>query len=369
MSTELAIPAGQEAEQRLPIGLLVKTGAPKPDRGPGRPIDHFRFPDGDQGQYKDAAERARKEYGDAPKQLDDVLLLSNRIHDVLEIRIKAWRKSGLCVWGKTNLASIDDRDEFLARLEAWDDECFYFPRELKDVPARLRDEWQGEPIDFKLDGPLDPRIKKYEMHVEATLKFGLPRALGLGAVALYSSKSRKNIRNLYEGIWFAHRAFEGNVVGVPFRLRNEPRKTSYFHPGDEKEPKGYRSSNTFQVTFTTPFTMQEAIDAIRERHEALGRASTPLALTAGGDDFFRDEDRDQVEENDPPFIPVESFDPEMRTPDEETVEEGEYEDPFAGVPQQTDPEPPSLEGGAAVEPEQSSFEDMVPADVKKQAKP
>ena len=332
-STDLAIPAGQEAEQRLPIGLIIKTGAPKPERGPGRPIDYFRFADGDQGQYAEAAARARTEYGEQPKQLDEVILLSNRIGDVLEIRVKAWRKSGLCVWGKTNLATIADRDEFLARLDAWDDSAFYFPRELKDVPPRLREEWQGEPIEFTLDGPDDPRIKKYEMHVEATLKFGLPRALGLGAVALYSTKSRKNIRNLYEGVWFAHRAFEGNVVGVPFRLRNEPRKTSYFHPGDEKEPKGYRTSNTFQVTFTTPFTMQEALDAIRARHEALGTGNAPRkALTTGdgGDGFFRDDDRDSDEANEPEFIPVESFDPELREGgDEEPVEEGEYEEPEA----------------------------------------
>jgi hypothetical protein len=332
MSTEIAIPAGQEAEQRLPIGLVVSTGAPKPERGPGRPIDYFRFKDGDQDQYAEAAARARAEYGEQPKQLDDVLLLSNRIGDVLEIRVKAWRKSGLCVWGKTNLATIEDRDEFLAALAAWDDDAFYFPRELKDVPPRLREAWQGEPVEFKLDGPEDARIKKYEMHIEATLKFGLPRALGLGAVALYSTKSRKNIRNLYEGLWFAHRAFEGHVIGVPFRLRNEPRKTSYFHPGNAEEPKGYRSSSTFQVTFTTPFTMQEAIEAIRERHKALGTRDAPLALSAGEDgepEFFRNDDRDQDEANDPGFIPVESFDPEMRDPDEpeSVIEEGEYEEP------------------------------------------
>lgn len=345
--TDIAIPAGQEAEQRLPIGLLVSTGAPKPDRGPGRPIDYFRFKEGDQDQYADAANRAREEYGDQPKQLDDVLLLSNRVGDSLEIRIKAWRKSGLCVWGKTNLATVEDRDEFLARLEAWDDEAFYFPRELKDVPVRLREQWQGEPIEFKLDGPGDPRIGKYEMHVEATLKFGLPRALGLGAVALYSTKSRRNIRNLYEGVWFAHRAFEGHVIGIPFRLRNEPRKTSYFHPGDAKEPKGYRTSKTFQVTFTTPFTMQEAMDAILTRNAALAAGRAPLALEAGGPgEFFRSDEREQIEANDPPFIPVESFDPEQRD-DAEPIEDGEYED-------------------AQPEQELSPFEDMLPAEVRAQ---
>lgn len=349
-TTDIAVPVTRQAQQNLPIGLYVSTGAPKPTRGPGRPIDHFRMKEGGEGQFADAVKLAHEFYGDNPKQLDDVLLLSNRVGDVLDIRIQAWRQGGRSIWGNTNFATIEDRDEFLARMAAWDDECLYFPRTVNDVPARLRDSWQGEPIEFTLDGPDDPRIGKYEMKVSATLRFGLPKALGLGAVALYSTSSRKNIRNLYEGIWFAHRAFEGNVVGVPFRLRVEPRRTQYFHPGDDKEPKGWRSSKNFQVTFTTPFTMQQAIDAIRDRHEALRSGTTP-ALAAGADtgEFFRSDDRDQIEDNDPPFIPVESFDPEQRD-DEETVEDGEYEyEPIE------------------VHENQGSFEDMLPESVRRQS--
>lgn len=324
MTADLAIPAGQEAEQRLPIGLLISTGAPKPARGPGRPIDHFRFKEGELGQYAEAAALAREHYGEQPKALDDVLLLSNVIGDTLEIRIKAWSKSGLRIWGKTNFATLE-RDEYLARVEAWDDEILYFPRELKDVPKRLQADWQGEPIEGILDGPDDARIKRFEMRVEATLKFGLPKALGLGKVALYSTSSKRNARNLYEGVWFAYRAFEGRLIGVPFRLRVEPRKTSYF----DKTDRAYKPTSNYQVTFTTPFTMQEAIDAIREQREALG-AGPPsgverLALPAGdGPQFFRTDDREQDEAAEVPFVPVEAFDAEQRAVEEEPEEiEGE----------------------------------------------
>ena len=326
-STDLAIPAGQEAEQRLPIGLLVKTGAPKEPNRPGRSLDHFRFDEGGEGQYADAAAKALAEYGDQPKTLDEVLLLSNVVADVLEIRVKAWSLSGLRIFGKTNFAALP-RDEFLARWYAWDDEILYFPREAKEVPARLRDEWQGEPIEAKLEGPDDPRIKKYEMHVETTLRFSLPRALGLGTVALYSTKSRHIGRSLYESLWFAHRAFEGRLIGIPYRLSVRPRKTERFDKDERKKV----STKVYTVVFDTPFTYREAIEAVASQRRALGTGEQRLALPAG-DGFFRDDDRDSDEANEPEFIPVESFDPELRegsdadTP--EVVEDGEYEEAAA----------------------------------------
>lgn len=343
-SSELAIPTGQEAEQRLPIGLLVKTGAPKEPNRPGRSLSHFRFDDGQEGQYAEAAAKTRKAYGDEPKALDEVLMLSNVVSDVLDIRVKAWSLSGLRIWGKTNFAALP-RDEFLARWDAWDDEILYFPREAAEVPARLRDSWQGEPIEATLAGPDDPRIGKYEMHVEATLRFSLPRALGLGTVALYSTKSRHIARSMYESLWFAHRAFEGRLIGIPFRLSVRPRKTERF---DKKERRKVATS-VYTVVFDTPFTYQEAIEAVESQRRALGAGEPAerLALPAADSAFFRDDTRDQDEENAPPFIPVESFDPELRAggDEEPVIEEGVYEEPVAEEP--------------------VSFEDMLPADVKK----
>jgi hypothetical protein len=68
------------------------------------------------------------------------------------------------------------------------------------VPARLRADWNGEPIPGKLDGPNDPRIGKFEMRVEATFRFCLPKVFGMGPVALYSTGSKHNRDQLYKGI-------------------------------------------------------------------------------------------------------------------------------------------------------------------------
>ena len=42
---------------RPPVGLLLSTGAPKPERGPGRPIDYIRPKEGTLGQFAEEAAR------------------------------------------------------------------------------------------------------------------------------------------------------------------------------------------------------------------------------------------------------------------------------------------------------------------------
>lgn len=272
---------------RAPIGLLVATGAliPTKDGKSTRPaqLGHFRFKEGALEQYADAAVKANEVYGDEPTSLDDVYLLSNEIGEVLDIRVKAWGKSGLRIIGQTNFAALHP-DEYAQRVDAWDDDIVYRPREAKEVPPRLRAAWNGEPIPGKLDGPDDPRIGKFEMRVEATFRFCLPQVFGMGPVALYATASKHNRDQLYKGLSDAAQWLQGNLIGIPFRFRIRPRKTSYF---DAKERK-YMPTQTFEVVFDTPWTMQQAIDAVREQREALGAGggTERLALPAADSAFF-----------------------------------------------------------------------------------
>jgi hypothetical protein len=168
------------------------------------------------------------------------------------------------------------------------------------VPARLRAAWNGEPIPGKLDGPNDPRIGKFEMRVEATFRFCLPKVFGMGPVALYTTASKHNRDQLYKGITDAASWLQGNLIGIPFRFRIRPRKTSYF----DREKRAYMPTQTFEVVFDTPWTMQEAIDAIREQREALGTGGAQrLALPAADTAFFNGTDartRDEQEERSSP---------------------------------------------------------------------
>jgi hypothetical protein len=292
-STDLVIP--ERASLRLPIGLAVSTGAPKPERGPGRPINHFRFKEGDLEQYAEAAAKAMEVYGPEPKELDDVLLFSNDVHDILDIRVKAWGSSGARIIGKTNFAAIPDKDAYLHAIEAWDDEILFYPLDAAEVEkARGKDAaeaWRGEPLESKLTGPDDPRIKRYEMSVEATFRFGLPRVLGLGKVVLYGSKSARNRDNLRDALWFSHEAFRGQMIGIHFRLAVRPRRTRYF---DEKK-KARITGSGYEVVLDTPWTLAEAMQAMVEMRESLGSGPT-LELTTGDGFFADDERRLQIEE-------------------------------------------------------------------------
>jgi hypothetical protein len=299
-STDLVPSSGRERVLRAPIGLLVATGAlvPTKDGKSERPtqLGYFRFKEGALEQYADAAATANDVYGDEPTSLDDVYLLSNTVGDILDIRIKAWSKSGLRIIGQTNFAELPP-DEYAQRVDAWDDDIEYRPRELKDVPTRLRATWNGESIFSKLAGPNDPRIGKFEMRVEATFRFCLPKVFGMGPVALYTTTSKHNRDQLYKGITDASQWLQGNLIGIPFRFRIRPRKTSYF----DREKRAYLPTQTFEVVFDTPWTMQEAIDAIREQREALGAGThvERLALPAADTAFFNGTDartRDEQEE-------------------------------------------------------------------------
>lgn len=292
-TTDLAV--SEKASIRLPIGLAVSTGAPKPERGPGRPINHFRFKEGDLEQYAAAAAKAMEVYGAEPKELDDVLLFSNDVHDVLDIRIKAWGSSGARIIGKTNFAALADKDAYLHAIDAWDDEILFYPLDAAEVEKargkEAADAWRGEPLESKLTGPDDPRIKRFEMSVEATFRFGLPRVLGLGKVVLYGTKSARNRDNLRDALWFSHEAFRGQMIGIHFRLAVRPRKTRYF---DEKK-KARITGSGYEVVLDTPWTLAEAMQAMVEMRESLGSGQR-LELTAGDGFFADDERRAQIEE-------------------------------------------------------------------------
>lgn len=293
---------GRDRILRAPIGLLVATGElvpTKADPTKFRPtqLGHFRFKEGALEQYADAAATAYEVYGQDPTSLDDIYLLSPVLGDVLDIRIKAWAKSGLRIVGETNFAELPP-DEYAARVDAWEGEQVLLrPREAADLPPKMRETWNGESVPLrKLTGPDDALIAKYEMRVETTFRFCMPRVFGMGPVALYSTTSKHNRDQLYKGLTDAERWLQGNLIGIPFRFKIRPRKTSYF---DSKEKK-YMPTQTFEVVFDTPWTMQEAIDAIREQREALGTGRPErLALPAADGAFFGGSaarDRDEQEE-------------------------------------------------------------------------
>lgn len=304
MSTEIAKREGKGGATRPPTGLLLSIGDTTTSRG-GREIptriDWFRVKEGQLGQYAAAAATYRDVYGEQPKQLDDVYFLSDNLIDVLDIRLMAWGSSGIRLIGDTNYAGLP-RDEWEERAFSFDDDITFFPLEVKEVPRDRQAAWKGEPVRGRLTGPDDPRIKKLEIGVHATLTFCLPKVMGFGTVAQITTKSKRSMRNLVSSLNDQRAFFQGQLIGIPFRLKVRPARGRRF----DQEQRRMIPFEFFELVLDTPFTVQEAIDAIRTRREALGagqpgpgspeaRALTSALALPAGDETEKPQVREEPE--------------------------------------------------------------------------
>ncbi|HEX5469085.1 MAG TPA: hypothetical protein VFW80_08560 [Gaiellaceae bacterium] len=254
---------------RLPVGLLLSIGAEKPERGPGRAIDHFRPKEGQLAQYAAEAAMFTEHYGDAPKELRDVFFLSNDVQAVLDIRLLAFSTSGIRGVGDTNFATLTDETEFEERVfgsRAFRDGFTFFPKDVGEVRPELRETWEGEPVYGELDGPSDPRVKKLEVKVVTSLEFCLPEIMGLGKVARISTSGRASTRNLYKALWTEWGMFGGHLEGIPFRLALRPRSTQRF----VKDEKKYVQTNVYELVLDTPHTVAELRVALQQHRQAFG---------------------------------------------------------------------------------------------------
>jgi len=263
--SEIAIPAPDEKILHRPVGLRVSTGEPKKPNAPGRPLDHFRFAAGELQQYAKYATKAAEVYGVEPVELEEIFFLSPTPPEVLDVRLMAWRQSAIRGRGLTNYAGIPDSSAFEQRAWAFDDEFEYRPKNAKEVRAELREAWNGESVWDRLNGRDDPRVKKIDINVEGSLRFCLPKVMGLGLDALYATKSRAIILGLYSSLWDHFRAF-GTLMGYPFRLSvTGPHRTERY----DKEERAYVGTTVYRVALDTPFTFSDVLAAIRDRQDAI----------------------------------------------------------------------------------------------------
>lgn len=266
--TSQALDVARKRHIRLPVGLLLSIGAEKPERGPGRAIDHFRPKEGQLAQYAAEAAKFTEVYGDAPKELRDVHFLANEVPAVLDIRLLAFSTSGIRGVGDTNYAEIMDENEFEDRVfgsRAFVDGFTFFPKDVSEVRPEMRESWEGEPVHGQLDGPNDPRVEKLQVKVVASLEFCLPEIMGLGKVARISTSGRASTRNLYKAAWTQRSVF-GGLQGIPFRLSLRPRSTQRF----VREEKKYTATTVYELVLDTPHTVAELRLALEEHRKVFG---------------------------------------------------------------------------------------------------
>lgn len=264
---------------KLPVGLLLSIGSEKPERGPGRPIDWFRAKPGKLEQYEAAAAKFSDHYGHEPKSIDDVHFLSNDVTDALDIRLAAFSESGIRGIGQTNFASIVDESEFEDRVfgaNAFTDDFLFFPKDVDEVRAELRENWEGEPVHGKIEGRDDARVEKLGIKIVATLEFCLPEIMGMGTVARISTSSRNSIRNLYKGLWTEWEGFGYRLIGVPFRLSLRAKPTQRFDRKRKVEGKskpGMVATTIYELVIDTPHTISELREALEMHRQAFGQPS------------------------------------------------------------------------------------------------
>jgi hypothetical protein len=264
-----ALEPARKRTVRLPVGLLLSIGSEKPERGPGRPIDHFRPKEGQLEQFAAEAKRFTEVYGDEPKQIGDIYFLANEVPAVFDIRLLAFSQSGIRGVGDTNFAEINDEAEFEERIfgaKAFEDGFTFFPKDVSEVRPEMRETWEGEPVHGELTGRNDARVDKLDVKYVASLEFCLPEVMGLGKVARISTSGRASIRNLWKGLWTEWFAFNGNLSGPMFRLTVRPRSTQRF----EKKEKKMVQTTVFELVLDTPHTVAELREALSEHRKAFG---------------------------------------------------------------------------------------------------
>jgi hypothetical protein len=252
---------GQSRVIRPQVGLMLSIGeAPTSGRNYPKKLDYFRPKLGALGQYAEAAEKFREAFGDQPRSVE-ILLVSNEMADVFDVRFKVWGQSGLKAVGKTNLATLSP-EAFGDRLYAYEDELTTFPDK------------EPEPGTYQLTGPDDPAISKLGGKVYGTFRFAIPAVTSLTTLAEISTTSKRSIQNIHSGLRLAQKITEGQLVGIPFLLRVRPARARFW---DEKKKK--RSTTEFYELIVEPrHSLLELYAAVEERRRALASGAPRLEL-------------------------------------------------------------------------------------------
>lgn len=270
-------PSARRRPTRPPgtVGLYLSAGeAPTAGRNYPRKLDYIRPKPGRDEQFLEYAEKFTAAYGPTPRSVD-VLFVSDRIGDVLDVRPKLYGTSGIRAVGFENLAELD-RDDFLAALDAYDWEL------------ETRPEGQPEPGTYKLKGRDDLLVTRHKLKVYGTLRVAIPKVTGLMLLAEIATTSSRTIVNWYDNLRQALFLTGGVLVGIPHELRLRPARTTYF---DAKEKKR-KSSEFYEWVLESAYDLGTLQALVRERKDALAAGTAPLAELppVRHDDPVRDEE-------------------------------------------------------------------------------
>lgn len=314
---------------RPQVGLMLSCGEP-PTASRKYPVklDYIRPKPGALDQYRAAADKFTAEFGDRPRSID-VLLVSDLIPEVLNVRPMVFGTSGMKAVGRDNLA-VYPPGEFADQIRAFDWPLITFPDD------------QPEPGEYVVAGRDDKVVTKMGLKVYSTLYVSIPRVTGLMMVAAVSTTSARTAENWHNALSLAQRITGGVLVGIPFKLMLRPARGRYF----DKEAKKRKTTEFQEWTLESQHTLEEVYAIASARRQAVEAGAPRLALPAGPLDSRPLEEAGAKEHiaAELPFVPVETFE-ELQGPaeDEQPIEDAEVLDEVD---------------------EESFFEQRLPTDVK-----
>lgn len=231
--TKMAIKGLTDRQASFPqIGILRK-GAPKPERGPGRDLDYFRF------DTDDEAARAmfHQVYGNEPRHINCYLPFSTAEENFFTAK-EEWKSGGLVHRCDGEICSI------------WQTKDGSYSHELKPCPGGC------SPV--------------------GRLKIIVPELRRFAYVTVQTT-SINDIMTLQENLMAAEMVRHGDLRGIPFVLSRRPRQVST--PGQN----GKRVRREKWLLSIEPAPAWVGLQLDQMKAEALGRGDL-LELEAGDDD-------------------------------------------------------------------------------------
>ncbi len=234
-------------------------GAPKPDRGPGRPIDYFRAKVGDDGSHAAAAKKFHAVYGEKPRAID--ILLPPEITTALHVEHIAWGSGGMKARGHTNFATVGTLGG-PDTLTVWNEDGTVDEIEITDVD--------------------DPAAKALEVSLYTTFQFYIPDVLGAASLCAITSKGQKTTDNLFAKLVELYGYFGSRVTFIvkpKLVLRPATGRPTVIDK-ETKKPKRIKSS-FYALDLYVPESFDEMFGRLAARNELLQGHGGPVAQLYG----------------------------------------------------------------------------------------
>lgn len=291
----------------------------------GAPVKTDYFVLGPSGEVEFAAERERFIEVLGPQPTEIPVMLPAQLGAALDIRHRAWgggSDSGggaLKAIGQTNFALVGTLGGPDV-LTTWSNET-------------------GEIEEHTITGLDDPLAQELKVELSATLTFGIPSVLGIGAFAAIDSRGKQTIDTLWVKLVELYAIFGPRIsYAVQPVLFMRKATARYFDTKAKPSPK-WRTSTFYALDLRVPETLEQTFTRLRERDALLsGESSVGAGLPVDSESAFATAAGGVALPSAPPAAPHTSLPaPEPEPVEAVEVDPADVQEPpgEAGNPEQT----------------------------------